>query len=80
MTNQDKSSYKDHSRHSPSGALGELAKTGLGLLKFGLDHADSLAKIAKDTLVGHTEDGGHDAAEAGQEEEFVEKEEKEIVT
>ena len=79
MKKQNKSLDKDHSRHSSSGTLGELAKTGVGLLKFGLDHADILAKIAKDTLTAHTEDSGHDA-EAGPEEEFVEREEKEIVT
>ena len=47
-----------------------------------MDHADSLTKIAKETLAGHVEDGGQEQkADAGQEEEeMVEKEEKEIVT
>ena len=48
-------------------------------MKFGLDHAESLTKIAKDTLAAHTEDSRHNP-EAGQEEEVVEKEEKKIVT
>ena len=62
MKEQDKSSKQGKHQHSPSDAFGELAKTGLGLLRFGLDHADSLTKIAKDTLTRHVEEGDCESA------------------
>ena len=61
MKEQDKSSKQGNHQHSPSDAFGELAKTGLGLLRFGLDHADSLTKIVKDTLAGRVEGGDRES-------------------
>ncbi len=61
MKEQDKSSKQDKHQHSPSDALGKLTKAGLRLFRFGLDYADSLTTVAKDTLAWRVEGGDRES-------------------